>query len=91
MGISWGVGREKRDGFVSHRATKVQSLVTKRNRSVPECPKGQPGGITVIDAKNYTGTVRTESRGGLFGPRTEHLVIGGRDQTRLIRGVQAPG
>jgi hypothetical protein len=47
-----------------------------------------PGGVTVIDAKNYTGKVRTESRGGLFRARTEHLVIGGRDQTRLVEGVK---
>src|SRR5215212_8720249 len=47
-----------------------------------------PGGVTVIDAKNYKGKVRTESRGGLLRPRTGHLLIGGRDKTALIEGVQ---
>ena len=46
-----------------------------------------PGGVTVIDAKNYKGKVRAETRGGLLRPRTEHLVIHGRDQTKLIDGV----
>jgi hypothetical protein len=47
-----------------------------------------PGGVTVIDAKNYAGKVRTEVRGGLLRPRTERLLIGGRDRTRLVEGVK---
>jgi hypothetical protein len=43
-----------------------------------------PGGVTVIDTKNYTGKIRTETRGGLLHPRTEHLLISGRDHTKLI-------
>jgi hypothetical protein len=46
------------------------------------------GGVTVIDAKHYKGKVRTETRGGLLRPRTEHLWIGGREQTRLVEGVR---
>ncbi len=47
-----------------------------------------PGGVTVIDAKKYQGKVRADTRGGLLRPRTEHLLIGGRDQTKLIDGVR---
>jgi len=47
-----------------------------------------PSGVTVIDAKNYAGKVRTEVRGGLLRPRTEHLLIGGRDRTRLVDSVK---
>ena len=47
-----------------------------------------PGGVTVIDAKHYRGKVRTEKRGGLLRPRTEHLLIGGREQTKLVVGVR---
>ena len=47
-----------------------------------------PGGVTVIDAKNYKGRVRTEVRGGLLRRRTEHLLIGGRDRTRLVDGLK---
>ena len=47
-----------------------------------------PGGVTVIDAKNYKGKVRTKVRGGILRRRTEHLLIGGRDQTRLVEGLK---
>jgi hypothetical protein len=47
-----------------------------------------PGGVTVIDAKNYEGKVRAEVRGGILRRRTEHLLIGGRDQTRLVEGLK---
>ena len=47
-----------------------------------------PGGITVIDTKNYRGKVRVERRGGLFSERHEILKIAGRDQTKLVDGVE---
>ena len=46
-----------------------------------------PAGITVIDPKSYKGRVRVERRGGLFSARTEHLVVGGRDRTKLVEGM----
>ena len=48
-----------------------------------------PAGVTVIDAKRYSGTIAVERRGGLFRDRTEHLVVGGRDCTALVDGVIA--
>jgi hypothetical protein len=42
------------------------------------------GGVTVIDAKHDKGKVR----GGLLRPRSEDLLIGGRDQTRLVEGLR---
>lgn len=47
-----------------------------------------PGGVTVIDAKALHGKVRAERRGGLFSPRTEHLLVAGRDRTHLIHGLR---
>ena len=47
-----------------------------------------PGGITVIDTKNYRGKVRVERVGGLFSERRTVLNIAGRDQTRLVAGVE---
>ncbi len=47
-----------------------------------------PGGITVIDTKNYRGKVRTERIGGLFSERRTVLRIAGRDRTHLIDGVE---
>ncbi|WP_168915945.1 nuclease-related domain-containing protein [Microcella flavibacter] len=47
-----------------------------------------PGAVWVIDAKRYAER-RPELRveGGIIRPRTESLIVGGRDQTRLIDGV----
>ena len=47
-----------------------------------------PGGVTVIDAKNYKGKVRIERRGGLFSRRRAELRIDGSDRTKLVEGVR---
>jgi hypothetical protein len=47
-----------------------------------------PGGVTVIDTKKYKGKVRVERVGGLFLPRRDILKINGRDQTKLVSGVE---
>jgi hypothetical protein len=46
-----------------------------------------PGGVTVIDTKTHRGDVRVDRIGGLFA-RRDVLLIKGRDQTRLIDGVE---
>ena len=48
-----------------------------------------PSGVAVIDAKRYSGRIAVERRGGLFRERTEHLMVAGRDWTKLIDGVLA--
>jgi hypothetical protein len=48
-----------------------------------------PSGVTVIDAKRYTGRIAVERRGGLLRERTEHLLVGARDKTKLVDGVLA--
>ncbi len=47
-----------------------------------------PGGVTVIDTKNYRGKVRVQRVGGLFAPQRTILSIKGRDQTKLVTSVQ---
>jgi hypothetical protein len=47
-----------------------------------------PGGVTVIDSKTYRGEVRVERVGGLFTDRHSILKIAGRNQTKLIDGVE---
>lgn len=47
-----------------------------------------PGGVTVIDTKTHRGKIRVDRVGGLFCARRSVLVIGGRDQTRLIASVE---
>lgn len=46
-----------------------------------------PGGVTVVEAKHLEGAVRRQTRGGLLRPRSEHLLVGGRDRTSLIDGM----
>jgi hypothetical protein len=47
-----------------------------------------PDGVTVIDSKTHRGEVRVQRVGGLFTDRHSIRKIGGRDQTRLIDGVE---
>jgi hypothetical protein len=47
-----------------------------------------PGGVTVIDSKTHGGEIRVDHVGGLFTDRHSILLIGGRDQTSLIDGVE---
>lgn len=44
-------------------------------------------GVFVIDAKRYKGRPQLRVAGGLFRPRVEMLVVGTRDQTKLVHGV----
>jgi len=45
------------------------------------------GGVFVVDAKKYGGRPALRVEGGLFRPRTEKLLVGGRDRTKLVDGV----
>jgi hypothetical protein len=44
-------------------------------------------GVYVIDAKKYTGRPRLKIEGGLLRPRTEMLIVGDRDRTKVVDGV----
>jgi len=46
-----------------------------------------PSGVFVIDAKRYKGRPTRRVEGGLFRPRTEKLMVGSRDCTKLVDGV----
>ena len=46
-----------------------------------------PTGIYVIDAKRYKGRPDLKVEGGIFRPRVEKLMVGSRDQTKLVDGV----
>lgn len=46
-----------------------------------------PTGIYVIDAKKYKGRPHLKVEGGLIRPRTERLLVGRRDCTKLVDGV----
>ena len=46
-----------------------------------------PTGVYVIDPKRYAGRPTLKIEGGLLRPRTEKLLVGGRDRTKLVDGV----
>jgi hypothetical protein len=46
-----------------------------------------PGGVTVIDAKRIRGRVRVRRADSLLGESQERLLIGGREETKLVEGV----
>ncbi|RYB88285.1 NERD domain-containing protein [Nocardioides glacieisoli] len=46
-----------------------------------------PTGVYVIDPKRYSGRPTLKVEGGLLRPRTEKLLVGGRDRTKLVDGV----
>lgn len=46
-----------------------------------------PTGVYVIDAKKYAGRPRLKIEGGLLRPRTERLLVGTRNCTKLVDGV----
>jgi hypothetical protein len=46
-----------------------------------------PTGVYVIDPKRYNGRPTLRIEGGLLRPRTEKLLVGGRDRTKLVDGV----
>lgn len=49
-----------------------------------------PGGVWVIDAKRYKGQRPTlHVEGGFIRPRVESLRVGGRNQAKLVTGVQS--
>lgn len=47
-----------------------------------------PSGVFVIDAKKYKGSLRHHVEGGFLRERTERLMVGSRDCTKLAGGVQ---
>ena len=47
-----------------------------------------PSGVFVIDAKRYKGRPYLRVEGGLFRARTEKLIVGTRDCTRLVEGAR---
>jgi hypothetical protein len=47
-----------------------------------------PSGVWVIDAKTHKGRLEVRRTGGFFTPPVAQLRIDGRDQTKLVEGVQ---
>jgi hypothetical protein len=93
---SWAAGAagESKLAAKLERRTARAGVILLHDRRVPGTRANidhiaiGPAGIVVIDAKRYSGQIRLQRRGGLFSARTEHLVVAGRDRTKLIDAVQ---
>ena len=94
---AWARGAEGEEklGQVLEERTAGHGVVLLHDRRTPgsranidHIAVGRPG-VFVIDAKRYSGRINVEHRGGLLRPRTSHLIVGGRDKTRLVDGALA--
>lgn len=94
---SWAQGArgEQRTGARLEKHLADHPVKLLHDRRIPKHGKANldhlaigPGGVTVIDSKTHRGEVRVERVGGLFSDRRSILRIGGRDQTKLIDGVE---
>jgi hypothetical protein len=86
---------EKRVGARLEKLLAATGVLLLHDRLVPGAGRQNidhiavgPGGITVIDTKNYKGKVRVQRVGGLFSPSRAILSINGRDQFKLVAGVE---
>lgn len=81
------VGR-RLDELVAHGVEVMHDRRIRGSKANIDHIAVAPSGVYVIDAKNYTGMVRVDWEGGLFGPRRYRLLVGRRDCTKLVVGVE---
>lgn len=73
---------------LAHRGVRVlHDRRIPRTRANIDHIAVSPAGVFVVDAKRYRGRPQLRVEGGLFRPRVEKLVVGSRDQTRLVEAV----
>jgi hypothetical protein len=85
------VGEERLGGRLTELAG--DSLRVLHDRRIPGSRANidhvavTPTGVWVIDAKKYKGRPRLEVEGGILRARTEKLLVGSRDCTKLVDGM----
>ncbi|MWB99026.1 nuclease-related domain-containing protein [Agromyces seonyuensis] len=92
---AWGVGAAGEvavgrclDGLVSSQIRVLHDRRIPRSRANIDHLVVTPAGVWVVDTKRYKGRPELRVEGGIIGPRVELLRVGGRDQTKLLEGVQ---
>ncbi len=76
-------------------ALGAQGVLVLHDRGIPRSRANidhiaiSAAGVFVIDAKRYRGRPHLRVEGGLLRPRTERLLVGGRNGTKLLSGVAA--
>jgi hypothetical protein len=91
---AWGTGSDGEvrvgamlEGIASERIRVLHDRRIPGSRANIDHLVVTSGGVWVIDAKKYAGRPELRVEGGLLRPRTERLVIRGRDQTKLVDGM----
>jgi hypothetical protein len=85
------VGEEKLGARLNELCT--ESLLVLHDRRIPRTRANidhiavTPTGIWVIDAKKYRGRPALKVEGGILRQRTEKLLVGSRDCSKLVDGV----
>ena len=76
-------------GSTASRVTGSQSCTTdaSRDQGQHRPHRRLASGVFVVDAKKYKGQPGLRVEGGLVRPRTETLMVGGRDCSKLVDGV----
>ncbi|HEY9478017.1 MAG TPA: nuclease-related domain-containing protein [Microbacteriaceae bacterium] len=91
---AWATGARGEE-LLGHRLDRLsgQGVHVLHDRRIPRTKANidhivvGPSGVFVIDAKKYHGRPSLRVEGGLIRPRTEKLMVGSRNCTRLTEGV----
>lgn len=75
------------DGLAGHGVRVLHDRRIPRTKANIDHIAVSPAGVFVIDAKRYKARPHLRVEGGLLRPRVEKLVVGTRDQTKLVEGV----
>jgi hypothetical protein len=91
---SWATGAEGEEKFGARlNAVASDDVRVLHDRRIPKTRANIdhlvvcPTGVIVIDAKKYKGRPQLRVEGGILRPRTEMLMVGRRDCTKLVDGV----
>jgi len=92
---AWAIGAfgeevlgRRLDALVSASVRVLHDRRMPRSRANVDHIVVCPSGVFIIDAKRYKNSLPSlRVEGGFFGPRTEKLLVGGRDKTVLADGV----
>lgn len=91
---AWATGAEGEEQFGARlNAIVSESVRVLHDRRIPRTRANIdhivvcPTGVIVIDAKKYRGRPHLRIEGGILRPRTETLLVGTRNCTKLLDGV----
>jgi hypothetical protein len=91
---AWATGAEGEEKFGARLNEVVSDDVrVLHDRRIPKTRANIdhlvvcPTGVIVIDAKKYKGRPQLRIEGGILRPRTETLMVGSRNCTKLVDGV----